>query len=113
MREFYYSTNAVDFEQHKTASQMLSKALADESAGPDEGREEDEYGTEPLSPREWDVLKLLSDGLKDREIAVMLSASENTVKTHIKAILAKLSVANGTQAVAYALLDAQAFKAIG
>ena len=59
------------------------------------------------------MLKLLSDGLKNREIAVMLSVLENTVKTHIKAILAKLSVDNRTQAAAYALFDAQTFEATG
>jgi DNA-binding NarL/FixJ family response regulator len=92
---------------------MLAKALVNGSAGPVVAPDEDDYGTESLSPREWDVLKLLTDGLKNREIAVMLSVPENTVKTHIKAILSKLSVDNRTQAAAYALLDAQAFEAAG
>ena len=92
---------------------MLAKALVNGSAGPVVAPDEDDYGTESLSPREWDVLKLLTDGLKNREIAVMLSVSENTVKTHIKAILSKLSVDNRTQAAAYALLGAQAFEAAG
>jgi ATP/maltotriose-dependent transcriptional regulator MalT len=114
LREFYYSTNAIDFEQHESVSQMLSKALTSELAGePEEVEEEDEFGTQSLSPREWNVLKLLSDGLKNREIAAMLSVSENTVKTHIKAILSKLSVGNRTQAAAYALLDNQAFEVAG
>lgn len=113
LREFYYSTNASDFEQHESVSQMLAKALVNGSAGPVVAPDEDDYETESLSPREWDVLKLLTDGLKNREIAVMLSVSENTVKTHIKAILSKLSVDNRTQAAAYALLDAQAFEAAG
>jgi len=113
LREFYYSTNAIDFEQHESVSQMLAKALVNGSAGPVVAPDEDDYGTESLSPREWDVLKLLTDGLKNREIAVMLSVSESTVKTHIKAILSKLSVDNRTQAAAYAVLDAQAFQAAG
>ena len=115
LREFYYSTNAIDFEQHESVSQMLSKALVVEAAGALEEPEDDddEYGTESLSPREWDVLRLLTDGRKNREIAVMLSVSENTVKTHIKAILSKLSVGNRTQAAAYALLDSQAFETAG
>jgi DNA-binding CsgD family transcriptional regulator len=111
MREFYYSTSGVDFEQHESVSQMLSKALGD--TAPNESAEElaeDDFETESLSPREWDVLKLLSDGLKNKEIASTLSVSENTVKTHIRAILSKLSLKNRTQAAAYALLDAQAFE---
>jgi DNA-binding CsgD family transcriptional regulator len=111
MREFYYSTNGVDFEQHETVSQMLSRALGDDA--PDETEEEllaQDFETETLSPREWDVLKLLSDGLKNKEIASTLSVSENTVKTHIRAILSKLSLKNRTQAAAYALLDQQAFE---
>jgi len=59
------------------------------------------------------VLQLLTDGLKNWEIAVMLSVSENTVKRHIRAILSKLSVGNRTQAAAYALLDSQAFETAG
>ena len=114
LREFYYSTNSIDFEQHESMSHMLSKALVDEAAGAvDEPEEEDEYGTDSLSPREWDVLRLLTDCLKNREMAVMLSVSENTVKTHIKAILSKRSVGNRTQAAAAALLDSQAFETAG
>jgi DNA-binding NarL/FixJ family response regulator len=114
LREFYYSTNSIDFEQHESVSQMLSKALVDESANhQSEADDAGECGTASLSPREWDVLRLLTDGLKNREIAVMLSVSENTVKTHIKAIRSKLSVENRTQAAAYALLDSQAFEAAG
>jgi len=114
LREFYYSTNSIDFEQHESVSHMLSKPLVDKAAGAvDEPEEEDEHGTESLSPREWDVLRLLTDGLKNREIAVMLSVSENTVKRHIRAILSKLSVGNRTQAAAYALLDSQAFETAG
>lgn len=111
MREFYYSTNGVDFEQHETVSQILAKALGDKA--PEETDEEllaQDFETEALSPREWDVLKLLSNGLKNKEIATTLAVSENTVKTHIRAILGKLSLKNRTQAAAYALLDQQAFE---
>lgn len=59
------------------------------------------------------MLQLLTDGLKNWEIAVMLSVSENTVKRHIRAILSKLSVGNRTHAAAYALLDSQAFETAG
>ena len=57
------------------------------------------------------MLKLLSDGLKNKEIAETLIVSENTVKTHIESILTKLSLKNRTQAAAYALLETQAYSA--
>jgi DNA-binding CsgD family transcriptional regulator len=115
MREFYYATGTVDFENHGSVSMMLARALASEGPLPDGASEDadpnDHVTTESLSPREWDVLKLLSDGLKNREIAETLIVSENTVKTHIKSILTKLSLKNRTQAAAYALLETQAYSA--
>jgi ATP/maltotriose-dependent transcriptional regulator MalT len=110
MREFYYSTNSIDFEQHETVNQVLSKALGDAAPDVSEEELEQDFDTETLSPREWDVLKLLSDGLQNKEIAARLSVSENTVKSHIRAILSKLSLKNRTQAAAYALLDQRAFE---
>lgn len=55
-----------------------------------------------LSAREWDVLKLLANGMSNREIADSLVISENTVKTHMRSILTKLHLKNRTQAAAYA-----------
>jgi DNA-binding NarL/FixJ family response regulator len=50
-------------------------------------------GTLPeLSPRENEVLRLLADGLTDREIAEGLTISRRTVESHVSSILAKLSV---------------------
>ena len=57
----------------------------------------------PLSDREMEVLKLISAGKSNREIAGDLSLSENTIKFHIKNILQKLSVANRIEAVTYAM----------
>jgi DNA-binding NarL/FixJ family response regulator len=111
MQEFCYSTGSTDFEQHESVSQMLARALSkDGEEIPEEDFNPDDPGTEALSPREWDVLRLLSDGLRNREIAEMLAVSENTVKTHIKAILGKLSLKNRTRPAAYALLDQHVFE---
>ncbi len=46
---------------------------------------------------------MLADGRSNREIARLLSVSEKTVKTHVSAILAKLGVADRTQAALLAV----------
>jgi LuxR family maltose regulon positive regulatory protein len=54
---------------------------------------------EPLTDRELDVLRLMAEGLKYKEIAASLVISLNTVRSHVKAIYGKLNVNNRTQAV--------------
>lgn len=53
---------------------------------------------ETLSERERDVLRLLADGLSNKEIATALILAEGTVKNHVSTILDKLHAANRTQA---------------
>ncbi len=61
-------------------------------APPEDARLED------LSKREREVLRLLSDGLSNKEIGRTLDLSEATVKLHIKTVFRHLSVSNRTQA---------------
>lgn len=56
-----------------------------------------------LSPREVDVLTALARGRSNRQIARDLSISEETVKTHVSSILAKLHLADRTQAAIFGL----------
>jgi DNA-binding NarL/FixJ family response regulator len=58
-----------------------------------------ESTTDPLTPREREVLQLLSDGLGNKEIASKLNISEHTIKFHIRSILGKLGAASRTEAV--------------
>jgi DNA-binding NarL/FixJ family response regulator len=58
---------------------------------------------EDLTPREIQVLQLLTKGLANKEIADALNISEYTVKDHLKNILAKLRAADRTEAVTKAI----------
>jgi NarL family two-component system response regulator LiaR len=61
--------------------------------------------TEPLTERELDVLRLVAQGMSNREIADELVISEGTVRTHVSNILGKLHLASRTQATLYALRE--------
>ena len=54
---------------------------------------------EPLTPREMDVLRLLAQGHSNKEIARTLYLAEETVKFHVRHILAKLGVQSRAQAI--------------
>ena len=58
---------------------------------------------EELSAREKDVLQCLASGLTNKEIGNKLGIAENTVKNHLKNILAKLHLENRVQAATFAL----------
>ena len=58
-----------------------------------------------LSPREKEVLDLVTQGKSNKEIAAALAIAENTVKNHLKNILEKLHLENRVQAATYALRE--------
>ncbi len=60
-------------------------------------------GDESLTEREFDVLALLGEGNRNRDIADQLFISEETVKVHVKHIMDKLGASDRTQAVSIAL----------
>ncbi len=77
-------------------SARLVRHLVDASrAG---GRSEDDQELDTLSSREREVLRLLADGLTDREIAEALTLSPRTVETHVGSILRKLGARNRSEA---------------
>jgi len=60
---------------------------------------------DPLTERELEVLRLVAQGLSNRDIAEQLVVSEMTVRTHVSSILSKLHLASRTQAALYALRE--------
>ena len=57
----------------------------------------------PLTPREFDVLRLMVEGKNNAEIAEELVVESSTIKTHVSNILSKLGVSNRVKAVRFAL----------
>lgn len=62
-------------------------------------------GPGALTTREREVLAQIADGRSNKEIARLLHVSEKTVKTHVSAVLAKLGVADRTQAALVAVRE--------
>jgi two-component system nitrate/nitrite response regulator NarL len=58
---------------------------------------------EPLTPRELEVLQLLSQGLPNKRIAQRLGISDHTVKFHVNALLGKLGVQSRSEAIVHAV----------
>ena len=60
-------------------------------------------GSEPLTPREHDVLARVARGDRNRDIAVALGITEETVKVHLRHLLDKLDARDRTEAASIAL----------
>lgn len=76
---------------------LLFKVLQNRSATPSTDQ------TQLLTQRETEVLRLLTKGMSNREIAENLSISIQTVKSHVSSILEKLGARDRTQAAVIAL----------
>lgn len=88
-----------------TLSQALDAAFAelDRALAPVATPQGHQGAAASLTPRERDVLRLVVQGLADREIAAELSISPRTVSTHVTNILQKLDESSRTGAAAYAV----------
>jgi DNA-binding NarL/FixJ family response regulator len=91
--------------QREELTRAIRKAAAGQRHIPAEvaTRLADRVTRSQLSTRELEVLRLLVGGRRNREIAGALDISEGTVKLHVSSILAKLGVADRTEAVTRAL----------
>ena len=86
-----------EFSLHQElAAQLLRRLAADEL-------QPEPPAHQRLTTRELDVLRLLPQGLTNRQIAERLFVSVGTIKLHVEHILAKLQVADRTQAAARAV----------
>jgi DNA-binding NarL/FixJ family response regulator len=79
--------------ERRSVSRALDKLLRREAAT--------RQVTAVLSPRELEVVRLVSDGLRNKEIAVQLSVSEGTVKIHLHHIYEKLQVGSRLELLRY------------
>jgi DNA-binding NarL/FixJ family response regulator len=66
-------------------------------------RKTDDDLVEPLTDREKDVLRLLGQGMSNKEIGTALFITERTARTYVSNILGKLGLASRTQAALYAV----------
>jgi DNA-binding NarL/FixJ family response regulator len=90
---------AVARGEPRIAPAMASRMLADLGRG----APPPEDPLAALSDREREVLALLAEGLRNREIAERLVISEPTVKTHVRHVLEKLRIRNRAEAAAFAV----------
>lgn len=74
----------------------VAESLAFESLAPGGGHE-------VLSPREWEVLRLIAQGLPLSQIAEMLNLSPKTITTHKAHLMEKLGVGNNADLIRYAI----------
>ena len=78
---------------HPEAQQFLMKQLSGKGSAPHDS----------LTPREFNILKLIADGRSNKEIALALHLTEGTIKGYVSTIFDKLGVADRTQAALYAV----------
>ena len=91
--------------QSRISPSMASKLLTEFAAMSKRADERQQLPAPRLTEREMGVLKLVAQGLNNRDIAKELFISENTVKNHIRNILEKLHLHSRMEAVVYAVRE--------
>jgi len=91
---------------HGDATQVMSPETTEAGAGPPSAPETDVSSSVSalgLTPREIEVLRLLAEGMSDREIAASLSISERTAGNHVQHAMQKIGVESRTAAAVFAV----------
>jgi two-component system NarL family response regulator len=91
--------------QSRISPSMAAKLLTEFAAMSKRADERQQLPAPRLTDREMEVLKLVAQGLNNRDIAKELFISENTVKNHIRNILEKLHLHSRMEAVVYAVRE--------
>ena len=78
---------------------LAARVLAELAKGDHEGRP---FRPAELTPRQWEILQLVAQGLTYKEIGANLYLAEQTIKYHMGQILDRLHLATREQAIAYA-----------
>jgi DNA-binding NarL/FixJ family response regulator len=91
--------------QSRISPSMASKLLNEFAAMSKATDERPPMPAPRLTDREMEVLRLVAQGLNNRDIAKQLFISENTVKNHIRNILEKLHLHSRMEAVVYAVRE--------
>ena len=91
--------------QSRISPSMASKLLTEFAAMSKRADERQQLPAPRLTDREMEVLKLVAQGMNNRDIAKDLFISENTVKNHIRNILEKLHLHSRMEAVVYAVRE--------
>ena len=82
---------------------VVAKMVLQELSQP--AQQEQQLTPDPLTEREVDIIRLVAQGLSNRQIAEQLVIGEATVRTHVGNVLNKLHLANRVQATLYALRE--------
>ena len=91
--------------QSRISPSMASKLLSEFAAMSKRADERHQLPAVRLTEREMEVLKLVAQGMNNRDIAKELFIAENTVKNHIRNILEKLHLHSRMEAVVYAVRE--------
>lgn len=105
IEEVASAIRAVISGQSLISPSMASKLLTEFTNLSKRADERQSVPTPRLTERELEVLKLVAQGLTNRDIAAELYISENTVKNHVRNILEKLHLHSRMEAVVYAVRE--------
>ena len=105
VEEVAEAIRAVVQGQSLISPSMASKLLNEFNSLAKKAEERQQYPAPALTSRELEVLKLVAQGMSNRDVAEALFIAENTVKNHVRNILEKLQLHSRMEAVVYAVRE--------